>query len=69
MREYNWQHVRISRHRFDMLWQANNSQDARLGQVGSLSTLQLEQIDVKPSKADFARFRLRGILKVRPFPR
>jgi len=47
-----------------MLWQPNNSQDARMGQIGSLSLLQSEEVDTKPTVPDLARSKLRGILKV-----
>lgn len=64
MGQYKWQHSRTARPRFDMLWQSNNSQDARMGEIGSLSTLELERSDVKPAVPELARHRLRGILKV-----
>jgi hypothetical protein len=65
MGEYRWQYPRISRPQFEMLWQNNNSQDARMGEIGSLSTLEVEKSDRKPTKPDLARHRLRAILKVR----
>ena len=66
MSEFRWQYPRISRPQFDMLWQNNNSQDARMGEIGSLSTLEQEKSDIKPTVPDLARHRLRAILKVRP---
>jgi len=65
MSEFKWQYPRISRPQFDMLWQNNNSQDARMGEIGSLSTLEQEKSDIKPTVPDLARHRLRAILKVR----
>jgi hypothetical protein len=63
--EFRWQYPRISRPQFGMLWQNNNSQDARMGEIGSLSTIELEKSVPKPTKPDLARHRLRAILKVR----
>jgi hypothetical protein len=65
MGEFKWQYPRISRPQFEMLWQNNNSQDARMGEIGSLSTLGVEKSETKPTVPDLAGHRLRAILKVR----
>jgi hypothetical protein len=61
---YRWQTLATSRPSFDVLWQPHNSQEYRLGQVGSISLLGLENVLEQPAIADLSRNRLRGILKV-----
>lgn len=55
---------------FDILWQAQNSQEHRLGQVGMLSLVfsSTKEVAQTTGSRDMRRGRLRGLLRVSIIP-
>jgi hypothetical protein len=62
--EFSWQYLPTTRASFDMLWQLHNSQEVRMGQIGSLSLLQRDKTAGPLPEPNLAKHRLRAIIRV-----